>query len=410
MHKYYYKDLDKLINFLVPTRIKTLHLKQLNGKLINTQKGKYDYIILNNLVGDLSDVQKSLDELNNLCTQRTKILITYYNHLWEPLLKLGSILGWRKSVGEQNWLDNDDLENLLEIANFEVITRQKRMLVPIYIPFFSDFINKWIAPLPLINSFCLTTWIIAKPKALQRNTYSVSIVIPARNEEGNIPQIIPSIPKFSKSQEIIFIEGHSKDDTWSAIKKEIANKKRRGLKVKALKQKGKGKADAVKLGFSKATGDILMILDADMSVAPCELKKFYNILANGKGEFVNGSRLVYPMEKEAMRALNKAGNKIFSWLFTWILGQRFKDTLCGTKVLFRKDYQSIVENRKIFGDFDPFGDFDLIFGAIKLNLKVVEVPIRYKERQYGSTNINRFAHGLLLLKMTVLAYKKFRSW
>ncbi len=129
----------------------------------------------------------------------------------------------------------------------------------------------------------------------------------------------------------------------------------------------------------------------------------------GKGEFVNGSRLVYRMEDQAMRALNLIANKLFSLIFTWLLGQRFTDTLCGTKVLRREDYLRLKAGRAYFGDFDPFGDFDLIFGAAKLNLKVVEVPIRYASRTYGETQISRFRHGLMLLRMVVFAFLRIKA-
>jgi glycosyltransferase involved in cell wall biosynthesis len=178
--------------------------------------------------------------------------------------------------------------------------------------------------------------------------------------------------------------------------------------IRLILQDGQGKGDAVRKGFSAAKGDILMILDADLTVPPEDLPKFYRALAENHGEFINGCRLVYPMEKQAMRFLNYIGNKFFSIMFTWILNQRFKDTLCGTKALLKKDYEKIQANRSFFGNFDPFGDFDLIFGAVKQNLKVVEVPIRYRERTYGRTNINRFRHGILLMKMTIFAYKKMR--
>jgi glycosyltransferase involved in cell wall biosynthesis len=174
-------------------------------------------------------------------------------------------------------------------------------------------------------------------------------------------------------------------------------------------QDGQGKGDAVRKGFASARGDILMILDADLTVPPEDLTKFYLALVEDHGEFINGCRLIYPMEKQAMRLLNFFGNKFFSMMFTWILNQRFKDTLCGTKALFRADYEKIQAGRNYFGDFDPFGDFDLIFGAVKQNLKVVEVPIRYRERTYGQTNISRFRHGWLLLKMTIFAYRKIKA-
>lgn len=384
MKEYYDSDLNRLVKFV-----------------------KADLVMLNT-IGDMGDIQTHLSKLAH--KEKTKLLIVYYNHLWEPILKLASFLGLRKATAEQNWLDDSDLINLCNLSGWEFISKGKRFLFPIYIPILSDLINRLIANLPIINNLCLVTWVVVRPKQDRTKEYSVSIIVPTRNEEGNIKRIVTSIPKFGKSQEIIFVEGGSSDGTWSEIEKELKKSRTQDKVIKAYRQRGKGKGDAVRLGFSKAKGDILMILDADLTVAASDLPKFYKVLAEGVGEFANGSRLVYPMEKQAMRLLNKAGNKVFGWLFTYILGQRFKDTLCGTKVLFKSDYQKISKNRKFFGDFDPFGDFDLIFGAVKNNLKVIEVPIRYKERTYGSTNISRFKHGWLLLKMTVFAFLKFKAW
>jgi hypothetical protein len=400
MKKYYYNYLKRLYKFIVPSKATAIKISKVNQSI---KKG-FDYIILDYVIGELPDIQKYLTNLQKYCIHDTRIVITYYNHFWEPILKFASFMGWRKKMVEQNWLDNDDLANLLTLSGFEVIARQKTMLIPIEIPILSELVNHWIVPLPLINNLCLITYVIARPVTKKPKTYSVSIIVPARNEEGNIPKIVKRIPKFGRRQEIIFVEGHSKDKTWEKV--QIETKKHKW--VFGFKQNGIGKADAVRLGFSKAKEDVLMILDADITVPPSDLIKFYDAIANGYGEFINGSRLVYPMEEDAMRILNKLGNKIFSWLFTWILGQRFRDTLCGTKVLLRKDYEKIVKGRKYFGNFDPFGDYDLIFGAVKQNLKVVEIPVRYKERAYGATNISRFTHGWLLIKMTWIAFKKFK--
>ena len=402
LNTYYHRDLDKLFSFLIPHGCKAL--------IIDTKfthiKRSYDYIVLKNIVGDVEDVRELFDKVHKISHQKSRIIVTYYNHLWYPLLKLASIFGWRQIRHEQNWLDDLDLINLLDLADFELITHQRKLLIPIYIPIISAFINSWIAPLPIINSLCLTTYLIARPKPKKRKEYSVSIIIPARNEEGNIPHLIDIIPSFGKWQEFIFVEGHSSDDTWNEINKIVKKTKNSYI----YKQKGFGKANAVRLGFSKAKGEILMIFDADLTVDPKELKQFYEVMANGKAEFTNGSRLVYPMEKEAMRTLNKLGNKIFSILFTWILGQRFKDTLCGTKALFRNDYQNIEKNRKFFGEFDPFGDFDLIFGAVKQNLKIREIPVRYKQRKYGYSNISRFKNCIQLFQMTLYAFRIFKTY
>jgi hypothetical protein len=338
-------------------------------------------VIFDNVIGDIPDLQSYFEYVKKNITPETKILISYHNHLWEPVLTVASQLGFRKKVGVQNWLETKDLENILTLAGFETVSSYKHF-------------------------FGISSITIAKPLKKQKRVkqYTVSIIVPARNEEGNISKIIPDIPEFGKNQEIIFVEGNSNDKTWNKIEKAVTKYKNSSH----YKQKGRGKADAVWLGFEKAKGDILMIYDADMTVDAKDLPKFYKALASGMGEFANGSRLVYPMENEAMRTLNKIGNKIFSILFTWILGQRFKDTLCGTKALFRKDYLYMKKHNKKYFKMDPFGDFALIFGAIKNKLKVVEIPVRYKERIYGSTNISRFRHGVLLLKMTIKAFKEFK--
>ena len=232
------------------------------------------------------------------------------------------------------------------------------------------------------------------------------MVVAARNESGHIDELMARIPEMGAGTEIIFVEGNSTDDTYQAIERSIANNPHKNCRL--LKQPGKGKGDAVRAGFAVATGDILMILDADITVPPEDLPRFYDLIANGEAEFVNGVRLVYPMDTDAMRFANLIGNKFFSWAFSWLLGQPIRDTLCGTKVLSRADYQRIADNRAYFGDFDPFGDFDLLFGASRLGLRIRDVPIHYKERVYGSSNISRFRHGLLLIRMTVFAAKRLK--
>jgi glycosyltransferase involved in cell wall biosynthesis len=209
-----------------------------------------------------------------------------------------------------------------------------------------------------------------------------------------------------RGTELIFVEGHSRDDTYAAIEREMAAYPERRCRL--FKQTGVGKGDAVRLGFSQASGDILMILDADLTVPPEDLPRFYEILRSGKGEFANGVRLVYPMEEQAMRFLNLVGNKFFGLAFSWLLGQTIRDSLCGTKVLWKADYDRIAANRAYFGDFDPFGDFDLLFGAAKHNLKIVDVPIRYRQRTYGTTNIHRWKHGWLLLRMVIFTSRRIK--
>jgi len=313
----------------------------------------------------------------------------------------------------QNWLSHHDIINLLYLSGFETYKMQRRILLPYNIPLLAFILNKYLVRLPFFNIFGLNQFIFARPamdpKSDVSQKYSTTVVIPARNESGNIENAITRLPKFGKHVEIIFIEGNSTDDTWETIQR-IQDKYNGTHDIKIAQQPGKGKGDAVRKGYGMATGDILMILDADLTVPPEDLPKFYDALALGKGEFINGARLVYPMEKEAMRFLNTLGNKFFSLAFSWLLEQPIKDSLCGTKVMFREDYVKLIKNRKFFGEFDPFGDFDLLFGAYKLNLKIIDLPIRYQERVYGDTNISRFKHGVILLRMCIYAAGKIKFW
>ena len=373
---------------------------------------KFDIIILSNLIGYLDDIEFVFRKLHKVCHERTRIIVTYYNQFWEPILNLLEAVGLKTWAPKQNWLTSQDISNLLYVAGFDVYRTNRRMIFPMYIPLISTLLNRYIGKMPIIRYFSINYFAFAKPLAVLKpddyeKKYSTSVVIPARNESGNIENAILRLPEFGKHVEIIFIEGNSTDDTWEKIQ-EIAKKYESTHDIKIGRQDGKGKADAVRKGYGMATGDILMILDADLTVPPEDIPKFYKAIASGKGDFINGSRLVYEMDKNAMRPLNKLGNKFFSYMFTFLLEQAFKDTLCGTKVIFRKDYDRLVSNRKFFGDFDPFGDFDLIFGAYKLNLKIIEIPIRYAERTYGSTNISRFRHGLILLKMCAFAARKLK--
>ncbi len=375
---------------------------------------KFDVIIFNNIIGYLDNIQDVFYAIKKNCHEHTRIIISYYNHYWQPILNFGETIGYKKKSPEQNWLDAKDISNLLYLSGFETYRTNKRLLLPINIPILSWFVNKYIAKLPIFKSMCLNQFLFARPllnytEEAVAEKYSVTICIPARNESGNIENAILRLPKFAKYQEIIFIEGNSSDDTWQKIQ-DIQEKYKDTYDIKIGQQKGKGKGDAVRKGYAMATCDILMILDADLTMPPEELPKFYNAIATGKGEFINGSRLVYPMDKEAMRFLNTLGNKFFSWVFSWLLEQPIKDSLCGTKVMFREDYLKLIENRKFFGDFDPFGDFDLLFGAYKLNLKIIDLPIRYRERTYGDTNISRFQNGFMLLRMCWFAAGKIKFW
>lgn len=371
-----------------------------------TTKEEIDYIIVSDLLTSLWDVQAFFHNIRNYVTLRTKIIISSYNYLWEPVLKLGEVFRLKAKQPLQNWLSIKDIENILHLENFEKVKVEKKLLFPKYIPLFNLLVNKFLANLPGLNNLNLIQFITARPVYSEPRDYSVTIVVPARNEKGNMENAIKRTPKFGSHQEFIFIEGNSSDGTYEEMLRVQAAYP--GVDMKVMKQSGKGKGNAVREAFDKASCDILMILDADLTTPPEDMPKFYEALRNNKGEFINGCRLVYPMESEAMRFLNYLGNKFFGWFFSFLLGQRLKDTLCGTKVLFKKDYEKIIANRHYFGDFDPFGDFDLLFGAAKLNLKITEVIVRYRDREYGSTQISRFSHGWLLIKMSMFAARKMK--
>ena len=369
---------------------------------------KFDVIIISDTLNLAADVQRLLERLHAVSHPGTRLLLNFQNTLWRPLLSLARGLGLKAGQPQNSWLATSDVLNLLRLAGWAPVSRMNRILIPFAALGIGAGLNRWLAP--LLQWFCLTIFIVARRDRREagsgRRGLTVSVVIPARNEAGNIDAAIARTPPMGEGTELIFVEGHSKDDTWARIQQATAAHPE--LKIKILQQTGRGKGDAVRAGFAVATGDILMILDADLTMPPEELPKFYEVLASGRAEFANGVRLVYPMDEKAMQFLNLCANKAFGLIFTWLLGQPVKDTLCGTKVLLRADYERIAANRAYFGDFDPFGDFDLLFGAAKLNLAIADVPIRYRERTYGSTNIQRWRHGWLLLRMVMFAARKLK--
>jgi len=448
-HPYYYEEEWRYMRFLVPPGRRVLVLGCGNGHLLNALQPSttvgvdfspskienakrtypvlkficddvenlkpapelaepFDAIIIPDTIGSLDDCLVTLQDLHRFCKPETRLIVSYYTRLWDPIMALYAKFSLSQRYVRRNWLTSQDIANLLQLADFDVIKREWRMLVPFRLFGLGRLINRFIATLPLIRKFGLRNYVVARPRPKTLGeTPSVSVVIPCRNERGNIEAAVQRLPRFCPNIEIVFVEGHSSDGTWEEVQR--VQRAYPQYNIKAVQQSGKGKGDAVRTGFAQATGDVLMILDADLTMPPEDLPKYYEALVRGKGEFINGSRLVYPMEDEAMQLLNRIANFIFARLFSFLLGQRYTDTLCGTKVLRRHDYDEIARNRSYFGDFDPFGDFDLIFGAARLNLKTAEVPIRYAAREYGQTNISRFRHGLLLARMVIFAFMKLRA-
>lgn len=369
----------------------------------------FDYVIIANSLGRWRDIQKVLDNIRHVTNEDTRIVITYYNYLWEGILRLGSWLRMRRPLPYQNWLPTKDIVNLLHLSNFETIRTASYVMLPKPIPLVAPLCNYFLGLLPGFRCLNLITLLVARPLPASRSQddVSVSVIVPCRNERGNIEAAVKRIPSMGRETEILFVDGNSTDGTVAEIERQMRRRPDRVIRL-IHQSDGIGKGDAVRRGFAAAGGDLLVIQDADLTAPPEDLTRFFQAWCDGKGEFINGSRLVYPLEKQAMRYLNILANKFFGVLFSWLLGQRFRDTLCGTKMISRRHYELIASNREFFGEFDPFGDFDLIFGAIKQNLKVVEVPVRYRARSYGETNISRFRHGWLLLKMSWLAFRKIK--
>jgi SAM-dependent methyltransferase len=452
----YYREINRVCTFIVPRGVRVLELGCGTGRLLAATRPSYglgidideknitaakqihagqknlefrvgdveetnfpgiepfDYIIISDVLPLLRDVQKTLQRLHPVCMPHTRLIITYHSNLWRPVLALATLLGRRSPDPSYNWLSTHDIENLLNLSGFEEVTHFGRTLLPVRVPGLNWVMNRLLAKIPMFNWFCLTWIIVVRPspragsEKKDGDEPTVSIVIPTRNEKGNIEDAFTRTPKLGKWTELIFVDGHSDDGTIEEINRCIEKYEDQWHRVLLLHQSGKGKGQAVRQGFAECEGDILMILDSDLTMPPEELGKYYEAIIEGKGDLINGCRLIYPVEKQAMRFLNLIANYLFANLFTWLLDQKIKDTLCGTKTLWRRDYEKIAVNRTYFGDFDPFGDFDLLFGATRLNLKIVDMPIHYRNRSYGDIKIHRWRHGLMLLRMSWKAFVKLK--
>ncbi len=373
-------------------------------------EGPFDFVILSDVIGHLGDIERGLDRVRGMISPNARVIVTYYSFLWEPALKVAEQLGLKTRWPEQNWVSLQDIVNFLHLSDFEVVRKGTDILLPVKVPGLSELANRVITKFPGVKETALIDYVVARPVATPTVAPlpSVSVICPCRNEKGNIRAAIERTPVMGPMTELIFVDGNSSDGTREEIQAAIQEYKGPLLLSLIDQGDGKGKGDAVRKGFAAAKADVLMILDSDLTVPPEDLPKFYRALVTQKGDFINGVRLVYPMEGEAMRFLNLLGNKFFSLALSWLLEQPIKDSLCGTKVLYRRDYDRIQAHRAFFGDFDPFGDFDLLFGAARLNLKIVDLPVRYRARTYGDTKISRFSHGWLLLKMTAFGFRKLR--
>ncbi len=363
-------------------------------------KGKYDYVIIPNSVAHFYDIQTVLEKTSKAMGKNSKIIMTATNPRWEQIFSLLEKFNLKRPEKPRNWLSLEDLKNIFEISGYEVEESGYSIIIPSHIPFLSNKINNLIKGNGFFARFCVEQYIVAKKAKLgKEKKLSCTVVIPCYNEEENIKQAIETVPKMGTKTEVLVVDDGSSDKTVQVVKRVM--KKNKNLKLISYKP-NQGKGYAVKKGFDAVVTDTMMIQDADMTVPPEELPRFFNLIAEGKADFVNGTRLIYPMEEQAMRNLNMIGNVVFGHVFSWLLGERITDTLCGTKALFRKDYGKIKMSGK------SWGDFDLLFGAAENKLKIVEMPVHYKKRIAGESKMKVVQHGLSLLKMSFIGFWRLK--
>lgn len=364
-------------------------------------------ILLNGNGNHSFDIEGLLREIGARINRHDRVVIVAYNPYFRWLYRLASALGIRRGDIPLSFVTRASYRTIAELAGFSVVRERPVVYFPLPLWGIGTFLNRFLQAIPLLRWTGLASVQVLRPIMALEKCPSVSIVIPARNERGNIAAALARLPDLGTATEVIFIEGHSSDGTWEEIQRVVSEYKG-PLRLQMAQQQGKGKSDAVRLGFSLAKHELLTILDADLTMPPEQLPRFLEAYRRGLGDFINGNRLVYPMEGEAMRFLNHLGNLFFAKLLSFVLETPLGDSLCGTKLVHRRDYERFKAWRKDFGDFDPFGDFELIFPACTLGLGVVDLPIRYLARTYGSTNIHRFRHGFILLQMSTIGLIRIR--
>jgi hypothetical protein len=369
----------------------------------------FDYILFNHIF-DTVDILRAFERVRQHCTADTQLVVISYNQLWQPILEWASKIGLRSRFVESNWVSENDIRNFLKLAGFRPVRKHRLILFPKWIPVFSALVNNWLARLPTLRRLCLMQVIVARlmPKPKSEEDLTVSVIVPCRNEIDNVRPAVERIPSMGKHTEILFCDDKSTDGTADEVKRMQALYPDKDIRL--VEGPGICKAENVWTGFRASRGDVLIILDADLTVMPEELPTFFHALVHSRGDFVNGSRLVYPMQQDAMKFANMVGNKLFGLIFSYLLDQRVKDTLCGTKVLWRKDWISMEQNLGAWGIRDHWGDYELLFGASKLHLEIVEVPVHYQERMHGVTKMTRvFSNGLRMLRICWYAWRRLEG-
>jgi len=357
-----------------------------------------------------TDLDRLLREAFHQVNRRGRLLLVLYNPYYRFLYQIANLLGLRKGTIPKNFMTRSNLDSLAKAAGFEIVQMSNPEFIPLRMFGLGDLINRFLKVLPVLNNLSWITLVYLRPVKPEKENPSISIIVPARNEEGNIRRIVDSIPSFCEDIEVIFVEGNSTDNTWLRIQEIVKEPsvQSRFRAISCLQQPGKGKADAVRVGFAKATGDLLTVLDADLTMPAEDLPRFYDAYVKGRADFINGNRLLYPMESDAMRFINLLGNIFFAKLLSLILDLRINDSLCGTKLFSRLDYERMTAWNHDFGKFDPFGDYEMLFPASALKLGTIDIPIVYKARTYGDTNISRFRDSLKLMRMCMIGFFRMK--
>ncbi len=409
---------DCLIEWLPRDEDGGLLLSQINATVKRTVGREEDFpdlrsemdqgttILINGALNHHNDIQGLLEGLKSRLSRTSRVLLVLYNPYLRWLYALANRLGIRRGEMPTTFVTRVDIDTLARLSGFAVVRQRLCGYFPWRLWGFGNLINRVLPLVPVLRWYALTYIVVLRPLITQLPE-GVSCVIPARNERGNIEDALRRFPDLGCPTEIIFVEGGSSDGTWDEIRR-VAEVYGSKFRIKVVKQTGRGKANAVRLGFSHATHPLLTILDADLTMPPELLSRYCQAYWDGLGDFINGSRLVYPMEGEAMRFLNRIGNVFFAKALSWVLDVPLGDSLCGTKLMTRRDYARMTTWRNEFGDFDPFGDFELLFPAAVLGLGIIDIPVRYRARTYGSTNIHRFSHGFELLKMVVIGFIRIK--
>ncbi len=394
-------NLSKRLNELASAKHPLLDLRTFEIDHISLPDGfTADHVVMVNMLDHVHDIWELVESLQPHLGEHSLLLLTTTNPLWAPVMRLGGRLGWRVPDSPRNYLTSRDIASVLALQGIDVVESGFLLPAPKRVPVVADLLNLIVPDVPVLRYASSVQYLAARVRCVRR-PLSVSVVIPCHNEEGNIAECIARTPDFGRSTEVVVVDDGSRDETRAVVRSVMQRDPRVRL---VAYDTNHGKANAVRAGFDAATGDVLMILDADMTVAPEDLPKFLKPLQDGTADFVNGTRLVYPMAGQAMPLANFLGNKAFCFLTSWALRQRVSDTLCGTKALFRADYEKLP----IVGK-DRWGDFDLLFGAARSRLRILEIPVHYGDRKSGDSKMNVRRDGWLFLKACLAGWRSLRD-